>query len=329
MMIYTFTKSPVSLDRLTAEIRASAITTALDYCQLDGTSTLSVVFKMALTTEDEGYLNAIVAAHTGQPLIENEVKPVSISGLTLNAAEKAIPVAPVTPEGSDTLLVSHDFCDKTTWWSDSQRVTTEALTTSDDLTFGSDHEHWIDLTHGKVPYENRYASTYQPHIFVDGSEVTTGFAIDYDAGTVTFTQAQTGKTVTATYSYARSSAWSVKAAAGKVLKVGGTMLKMSGVAQGDLEVTFQVYAGGYPYGAPTIYKGTRDLVVCATDGQIMPASAISGQAHDIVVLDFKYIRGKVLRYSYGAEIRMSVKDDMEVEGDFAFVTAECVSIDEV
>jgi len=68
MTTYTYTKSPVSLDRLTLEVRASAITVALDHLQLDGTDQLSLVFKAELPTADKDVLDALVAAHTGEPL---------------------------------------------------------------------------------------------------------------------------------------------------------------------------------------------------------------------------------------------------------------------
>lgn len=66
---YTYTKSPVDLDRLTQEITSSAaITIALDHLQLDGTEALSIIFKAELPTADKDALDALVAAHTGEPL---------------------------------------------------------------------------------------------------------------------------------------------------------------------------------------------------------------------------------------------------------------------
>lgn len=78
MMIYSFTKSPVSLDRLDSEIRASAIVTAIDHCQLDGTDILTVTFKSLLSEGDQTILNALVAAHTGEPMPETFVQKVDL-----------------------------------------------------------------------------------------------------------------------------------------------------------------------------------------------------------------------------------------------------------
>lgn len=66
---YTYTKSPVDLDRLTQEITSSAaITIALDHLQLDGESDLSIIFKAALPSGEKEALDSLVAAHTGEPL---------------------------------------------------------------------------------------------------------------------------------------------------------------------------------------------------------------------------------------------------------------------
>lgn len=79
MNTYTYTISPVSIDRLTIEITSSAITIALDYLQLDGTDALSVVFKAELPAADKLVLDGIVAAHTGAPM-PNESSRVIVDG---------------------------------------------------------------------------------------------------------------------------------------------------------------------------------------------------------------------------------------------------------
>lgn len=75
-MIYNFSKSPVDLARLEKEIRSSAIVTALDYASFLAPNNLSVNFKTNLSVQDEELLNAIVVAHTGDPLVENAIQEV-------------------------------------------------------------------------------------------------------------------------------------------------------------------------------------------------------------------------------------------------------------
>jgi len=67
MTTYTYTKTPVALDRLTDEIRTSSITIALDNMTLLGDQ-LSITFKADLSTEEKSTLDTIVANHSGLPL---------------------------------------------------------------------------------------------------------------------------------------------------------------------------------------------------------------------------------------------------------------------
>jgi hypothetical protein len=63
---YEYTKTPVCLQRLENEIKASAIVTALDYMTLG--STLSIYFKAELSVGDASILDALVTAHTGEAM---------------------------------------------------------------------------------------------------------------------------------------------------------------------------------------------------------------------------------------------------------------------
>ena len=72
---YDYTKSPVSLDRLTQEIQLSAIVTSLNHIDYVG-GDANIFFNAALSGGDVTILDAIVAAHDGTPLEYNEVKRV-------------------------------------------------------------------------------------------------------------------------------------------------------------------------------------------------------------------------------------------------------------
>lgn len=242
--------------------------------------------------------------------------------------EKAIPIAPVMPEGSDTFLISHNFCDKTTWYTESVAVEEETLETIDYLTYTSpnDYAHWIDLTHGRMPYEDRVAANYTVSVWVDDVLKTedTDFEIDYDTGSVVFPTSQEGKTVVASYHYATTSAWIITPATGKILKVRRTELNLMGIAYANITASFQIYVGGAPYGPPIIYKGIRDFLVCSVGtSNLFSAAAITNQPHDMLKLPFDYVRGKVLKNSLAMSIKITVADNIEVSGDFAYITASC------
>lgn len=84
-MIYTYTKTPLNIDRLTSEIQQSAIITALSSMTSLGVQ-VSLDFKAELSVGDKNILDSIIDAHTGEPLpsAEPSVKissPVQVSTL--------------------------------------------------------------------------------------------------------------------------------------------------------------------------------------------------------------------------------------------------------
>src|ERR1019366_3135364 len=78
MSEYDYSKTPVSVDRLSQEIQQSTIITALDHINLFGTA-VSIFFKADLSDADKTALDTVVAAHTGVPLPENTAQPVSLT----------------------------------------------------------------------------------------------------------------------------------------------------------------------------------------------------------------------------------------------------------
>jgi hypothetical protein len=64
---YEYTKDPCCLQRLENEIRASSIIISLDYMTLLGI-TLDIYFKAELSTDDKTTLDALIVAHTGEPM---------------------------------------------------------------------------------------------------------------------------------------------------------------------------------------------------------------------------------------------------------------------
>jgi len=77
MTTYSFTKTPVSIDRLTQEIQNSSITIAIDYITLFG-SDLQISFKSDLSTEEQTTLSTLVTNHSGLPLPQNTNVPVEV-----------------------------------------------------------------------------------------------------------------------------------------------------------------------------------------------------------------------------------------------------------
>ena len=261
-----------------------------------------------------------------QPVSLATLPPVTISGVDASTTEKTMKVSTTKLEGSSTLLVSPNLCDKTTWYEKSTRVLVEELTSSDYLTYSSAHTHWIDLTHGKVSYEDRI-SGYNPVVYVDGSAVTTGFAVDYVTGSVVFSVSQEGKAVTADYSYATVFSWSIYPSAGKILKMIGTFIKCTddvSMVEGEV-IDFQLLIGGNPYGYPTTYKSFDDFLKCCSD--IKRIEKFGSMEHDVIQLDFDYITSKDLKYNQGASIEIKITGgNVPFNGTWSCVVANVISV---
>lgn len=153
----------------------------------------------------------------------------------------AMVTAPSGREGTEIITCSHNFCDTTTWYSTSTRVTEETLVDSGDgLTFelpagSSSNVPWIDLTHGKVLWEEIPFPEHGLIVTVDAVEVIedpmygslADYSTDFVAGTVTFHVSQAGKTVKATYSYPVTSEWILKPEASRIAVIEDAEIQFS------------------------------------------------------------------------------------------------------
>jgi hypothetical protein len=76
MINYIYTKSPLDINRLTQEIRSSAITIALDH--IDYFSDQATIwFKLEISLEEKDILDSIVSNHTGEPLLDDYIQHIS------------------------------------------------------------------------------------------------------------------------------------------------------------------------------------------------------------------------------------------------------------
>jgi hypothetical protein len=248
---------------------------------------------------------------------------VKLEGVNVCCTERALKTTPTKLEGSSSLLVSHNFCDKTTWWQKSIRVIEEVLSPDQAyLIYTSTNSYWIDLVSGKVPYEDRYASNYRAIVYVDNIEITTGFVINYQNGSIIFNQSQAGKVIKATYSYENSSTWT----SGKILKLLGTEVKFTSDASLDSGLDFVVTINNYQVSKVT-YKNLENLLICSR-GKIGRITGFGTLTTDLISIDYDYVTSKELRYSQAAAIEISIVDHQPLPGTLGFVTAYIISIDE-
>lgn len=151
-----------------------------------------------------------------------------------------VPMFAVAPTvGSETVIASHNLCDKCTWFGDSIRVNDELLVDSGDgKTFNSFHTHWIDMSSGRMHNESKWVARQQaanpadPHgysviVSVNGTPAsmrepleTSGgdYEVLYETGQVRFFSAPAAAPVVS-YSYATTSTFYVQPDPGQVLRI--------------------------------------------------------------------------------------------------------------
>jgi len=229
---YTYAISQTKYDkwdktRLTQEISKSPrITQKLESIQQVGLN-IEITFYYALIASEQAYLTYLVTTHTGEPVPADTVQ------LETTQSDN-VPVFAQAPRiGSERVIATHNFCDKCSWFGESDRITSDTLVDSGDgLTFTGTHTFWIDVYHGRWLNASYYASQvehgYKVEVKINGVVATrcpdysiTGgdYWIDFESGSVVFTSSQSGKTVTASYSYAKGSIFVLEPKAGTVLIV--------------------------------------------------------------------------------------------------------------
>lgn len=343
-----FPNQKVDVNRLSVEIRDSAIVTALDYVDVSD-DVCDIWFKDELSVGDQTVLDGVVAAHSGEPL-PNSTVPVDVTNQALDSTGRTITVPEPETDKKMVNIATHNFCDRCTWWQNATQVTDETLSEDSATVFSATNDHWIDLNHGRFYLESRVPnlSNYYPVVKVDDVTMTErtpftdsggDYAVNYDTGVVTFAASQTGKTVTASYYYGVSSLFTVAPDAGKILWVRDSEVQFSADVVMTDTINFQAWAynpadlpNKVPVTQVTDYKTLRNFIEEAK-GVYPTVPAIGGsgprglsQSH--VVFPFKYTQVKALASSMGVEIRIWMDDHTEFTGEFGTATFYCSSYDE-
>lgn len=261
-----FPTSNVSPDRLTLEIKnTDGIAVALDRVDVAlATDDVSIVFKAPLSSEEKSLLDAVVAAHMGEPLADPNVLKKDVEGRLLTS--------PTIPSGGGFRLVTHNFCDACTWWQGSVEVVDAPTTTGDNLSYTIDGSpRVVDVRHGRLTFEDEISDTTVapngntmthiiPVVSVDGvpldvsnEDADSGddrYQLVYDAGVVVFSVARpSSAVVTVSYRRPDSSAYAFKPPTGKKWKFEDAEVDVS--EDLDMNATFMTTA----YGSHTSLTG--------------------------------------------------------------------------
>jgi hypothetical protein len=149
---YLLTEFPNNIansGRLDQEIRASSITIALSGVTVDDTKA-TVTFKAALGTDDISVLDSIVSVHSGDPL------PADVEKVEIDNIPQVVAIRPTNPLRA--YAFSHNWCDKTTWYSQSKKKIDHVIGTGDDVKkdFVVDADYpVIEIGRGKITDDHR------------------------------------------------------------------------------------------------------------------------------------------------------------------------------
>jgi hypothetical protein len=292
---------------------------------------------LTVAKDDSGTLDI---AGTSDQIVWLQASQIEIGNWNRTGETGAIEVATHKPEQSSASFVTHDWTDKTTWFGQSIRVTDEVMSDSGDgLTFNSANDDWIDLSHGKVFDEDNIIGTaYTVEVKIDDVLQTyeDGYSVDYALGDVVFDASQSGKTIKVTYSYCDGSVWTLAPTAGKKILIEHSEIQVSkNVVMGN-GINFEIwvwhpdqvtYPGLKVMYSREKYKSVKDIINAGNQGKgVIPAVAPLTQ--DVLVFPFNYVTVKTLKNSVGAELRISVDNDVPMGGEWATATFYVVSMDE-
>ena len=268
----------------------------------------------------------------------------SLSGTPKQDTDGVQLTAPAPRLGSSKTLITHNFCNPSTWYEQSVRHDGgdgygQILSEIDAYaTYKSPdgYTNFIDTKHGKITNEHVLDSTYGVVVTVDGYAKTedTDYTVNYQDGYVMFDPALTSSNeVRATFSYANGSRFTIAPSTNKVLRILYTEAQFSINADIVSPVQFQVWVynpydlpNKVPYGAADIYKNGYDFANVGNGGTYIPAFA--GIEEDIVVVPFNYATVRDLSSASGVEIRISIIDDIPIDGYMGTLTAYCLSENE-
>lgn len=328
----------VNTVKLMGEIDASPIPETVSRIDTQS-SMMNIYFNSEINEAAEIILVSIVANHDGAPTVE-VVAPTEVTISDKSVIQGAIPVINLKPEDSSFTLATHDFCDKTTWFTNSVGMVDETLTTSDDLTYSAVNDFFINVIDAIINRQDLHQDKAIV-IKVDDVVVTSGFTINHRNGEVVFDIAQTNKVVKCSYHYATNSEWIIGPSEGKTMIIEHSEVQFAKDVEINTPLRFEIWAGnpyyaveGHPYqGMPKIpysniqYNSVRDLINEANLGTgFIPK--MGDMPDDILVFPFNYISVKAFKYSQGAELRIRAVNDLELTGSYGTATFYLLSKDE-
>lgn len=279
------------------------------------------------------------------------VQPRTTSGLLRTSSEKT--------ESSKKNFFTHNWCDKTTWYSGSVFVENKvAINSGDNLTYSVNDGYLIDTFHGKIFLEDfltdSNSNSYRVEVKVNSvikQEIDPhtnqgDFLVNYQDGLIIFnTELNVLDNVTVTYHKSDSSLFIVKPDANKKLNISTAEVQFSEDIILNDTIIFQPYGfvdvfaphlvgmlgsgTKIPLENPVMYKTINDFQCDAFKAYptypILSSSNWRGAKSPTLIFDWDYISSTSIYEKYGMEVRIFLEHDEQFGGSYATASFYCVS----
>lgn len=327
----SFPNHKVSTGRLLSEIRSSSIVVAVDRIDTSGDE-CDIWFRDELDSTGIAELNTLIVSHSGEPL-PDEPSKVLIAGSTTTLPIQALP-----PSGMKSNQISQNWCDPTTWWYSSVRVSSEEATTEDPerKIWSVAHKPMIDVFHGKITGE-RVLEGHRVSVTVNGGQKAeqdphygTGgdFVVDYASGTITFTSSiPEGSAPVVSYNYENGSTWVISPGPGETWLLKGAESQFSDDVEMLDTMVYEIWAYGPnpPEKAmacmPDFYNCIQDFINDSNKAYpAVPAlggSGWRGSKRPVTVFAWDFQTTTDIRSDWGMELRVRLEHDTPYKGTFA------------
>lgn len=329
----SFLNKMVDLPRFEKEIRESAIVVALAGSPQVIDVNCCIDFRDALTSEDLHILEAIVKAHTGEPL------PVDAQKVIVTGAEAPLVVKAMPPAGLKSNQISVNWCDRTTWWYSAAHISNETPTTTDPerKIWKLAHQYVIDAYHGKITGEENIPE-YRVVVYVGGApkleqDPHSGsggdYVVDYAGGTITFLESvPVGSDPVVSYYRENGSTWVITPNDGGVWKLKGAECQFSEDVEMNDSIIYELWAydpNNFPakmmVASPDCYKTIYDFINDANKAYpLIPplgGSGWRGSKKSVYVFAWDFQTTTDLDSTYGVELRVRLEHDTPFGGTFA------------
>lgn len=249
--------------------------------------------------------------------------------------------------GTEVLYHTHDYSDRSTWFQESTRVVGAPAV---DQSGGAGTSFAVtgpvvDLTHGKLTYENTYVSDQQagnpsdPHgygvtVYKDGVAqverapfASSGgdYILDYETGLITPEVPWPGATVTVDYSRVNGSSFTIAPDAGYVLHVeGGAFFYADPITLNDT-IVYEILAGGTVVGVLKTIKTWRNVqeLGAAFYGPIPAQPGPRGTNAPLYAVKVEFLAQRDIRSSQALSLRVRLENDQPITSDRAVIRWDC------